>query len=392
MKKVAILLSVVLLIGACKKDTSRTDTAYVMQNEKLHLNEIQILASHNSYRIKTSPQVYDFLVNIASLLPANLDPRGLDYTHENFDVQMSDYGVRGLEIDIYNDPKGGDFYMRRIDEIMGLPGSSNIPDLLQPGLKVLHIKDVDYNTHYYTFKQALQALKNWSDNNPDHLPIFVNIETKQDAPGDNATLAGLSFNKAIPWDAAAADNVDNEVKAVFGENLEKILTPDKLRAGQPTLSAIPKLGLWPTLGYARGKIVFIMEGNGVDYYLQNHPSLKGRTMFVYAEEGTDEAAFIIKNGAKKDEEKIKELVKQGYIVRTRADSDTEEARTGDYSSMDAAFRSGAQIVSTDYYKADPRGNTSPDWTNYEVKMPGGGIARKNPINTVSINVDNNINQ
>ena len=47
---------------------------------------------------------------------------------------------------------------------------------------------------------------------------------------------------------------------------------------------------------------------------------------------------------------IKELVEKGYIVRTRADADTKEARMNDKTDFMAACNSGAQIITTDYYK------------------------------------------
>jgi hypothetical protein len=37
------------------------------------------------------------------------------------------------------------------------------------------------------------------------------------------------------------------------------------------------------------------------------------------------------------------------MVRTRSDADTREARTGDKTRFEAAVRSGAQLISTDYY-------------------------------------------
>ncbi|MGQ7334325.1 Ca2+-dependent phosphoinositide-specific phospholipase C, partial [Streptococcus suis] len=91
------------------------------------------------------------------------DPVGIDYGHLPFDSQFSDYNMRGLEIDIQNDPKGGAFYKRKINAFVhGMPVRSGIEALRRPGFKVLHIKDVDYQTNYYTFKDALTALKRWS--------------------------------------------------------------------------------------------------------------------------------------------------------------------------------------------------------------------------------------
>ena len=38
------------------------------------------------------------------------------------------------------------------------------------------------------------------------------------------------------------------------------------------------------------------------------------------------------------------------MIRTRSDADTREARTGDKSRFEAAIRSGAQVITTDYYQ------------------------------------------
>ena len=45
---------------------------------------------------------------------------------------------------------------------------------------------------------------------------------------------------------------------------------------------------------------------------------------------------------------IQERVKQGFLIRTRADADTREARAGNTARREAALASGAQYVSTDY--------------------------------------------
>src|SRR5439155_10989673 len=83
------------------------------------------------------------------------------------------------------------------------------------------------------------------------------------------------------------------------------------------------------------------------------------------EEGKPEAAVRIVNDAVKDWSYIQYLVRSGYLVRTRADADTVEARKGDYSRWKAALISGAQIISTDYYDANPAFNTA-----YHVQLPG----------------------
>ena len=73
-----------------------------------------------------------------------------------------------------------------------------------------------------------------------------------------------------------------------------------------------------------------------------------------AQPGDPHAAFVVMNDPLEDKEKIQEYVKKGYLVRTRADAGTYEARMGDYTRFEAAKESGAQYISTDYYIPDPR--------------------------------------
>jgi hypothetical protein len=253
---------------------------------------------------------------------------------------------------------------------------------------MLHIKDVDYNSTYNTFKGGLQAIKAWSDQHPNHLPLFINIETIETGPSQNPTLASFGFQDPIPFDAAACDEIDNEIKSVFGNNLDKVLTPDKIRNGLNTLNDVVVQHKWPKLGDCRGKVVFIMEGPALRFYAVNHPSLTGRAVFTYAQQGAPEAAFLLMNESVSQQDSIKARVRDGYIVRSRSDANTLEARAGDYSSMNASFNSGAQITSTDYYHADPRGGIpGSGFTNFEVKFPNGELARKNVINADTVHVD-----
>ena len=75
-----------------------------------------------------------------------------------------------------------------------------------------------------------------------------------------------------------------------------------------------------------------------------------------------------------DGERIRQLVADGYVVRTRADADTAQARTGDTTQRDAALASGAQWVSTDYPVPDERFGTG-----YAAGIPGGRPGRCNPV-------------
>ena len=80
------------------------------------------------------------------------------------------------------------------------------------------------------------------------------------------------------------------------------------------------------------------------------------------------------NDAVGDADRIRRLVGDGYLVRTRADSDTVEARSGDTTVQEAAWASGAQFVSTDYVFPDDMFGTG-----YVAEVPGPGLVRCNPV-------------
>src|SRR5690606_33055866 len=166
-----------LVFASCKKDKNADDNIQTNSNiDTLRMNQIQVIASHNSYRQKTYLPIFDFVQGIKNLLPPDLDPDGWDYDHLPFDQQFSDYNVRGLEIDIYNDPQGGNFSNWAGKSFVSEPIESNVPELDLPGFKVLHVPDLDYLTNYWTFKSSLEALKQWSDQHPRHVPLFIYIE------------------------------------------------------------------------------------------------------------------------------------------------------------------------------------------------------------------------
>jgi len=391
MKCYAWLLPVLfLLLFSCKKDRVVPQSGAVVYNngpvDSLKINQITILASHNSYHFKTDSVVFNFMLLLDSLgfLPSSDDPHELDYIHLPLTEQLVNYNIRGLELDSWNDPTGGRYYTRGALALLGLPSASNVPDLMKPGFKIMHIPDFDFNPTNYTLVDALTEIKAWSDAHPNHLPLFINIETEVQTIGDMLPSLGNSMAHAAPFDATAANELDNEIKSVFGANLASVITPDKVRGNYPTLQAAALAGNWPKLGAARGKVMFIIDpdGNSGQVYITGHASLVGRACFVYSNPGADEAAFVKYNDPVGNFTQIQQAVSQGYIVRTMSDDATVEARTGDYTNMNAAFAGYAQIVSTDYYRPDYRAGT-PGWSDYHVVLPGGGVGRVDSISAAT---------
>ncbi len=328
------------------------------------LNHVQVLGSHNSYHIEPRPALQ------AALLAAIPTFYQIEYTHRPLPEQFGDQGIRQIELDVFADPAGGLYAERAGLSVIGENPDSGLPALSAPGFKVLHIQDIDFETTCVTFVDCLREIKTWSDAHPGHLPIMILVEAK-----DEVLPPIIPFAIPVPIGTAEFDALDAEIRSVFPA--EQLITPDDVRRGRPSLDdAVRTLG-WPTLAAARGKVLFCLDNGGLkrDAYLAGRPVLEGRVLFTNAAPGDPDAAFVKENDPLADPARIPALVEAGYIVRTRADADTEQARSGDVTQREAALASGAQYVSTDYPVPDPRFGTG-----YAVAIPEGSPGRCNPVN------------
>jgi hypothetical protein len=169
------------------------------------------------------------------------------------------------------------------------------------------------------------------------------------------------------------DDLDKEIRSVILP--DKMIVPDEVRGTHATLEEAVLAGGWPTLASARGKVIFLLDQRKAQPdYVAGHPSLKGRVIFTNAAPGSPDAAFTEENDPLKDPALIPSLVKKGYLVRTRTDADTVQARSGDTKMRNAALASGAQILSSDYSFSEKA-----KWTGYSVNFPSGTITRCNPV-------------
>jgi hypothetical protein len=336
--------------------------------EDLRYNQIQVIGTHNSYRVAPTKDVLKMVGTLKKEWAEQLD-----YTHRPFAEQFGELGIRQVELDVYADPDGGKFakpsFFKLAKEAKLDPGpdpnEKGVFD--KPGFKVLHIPDVDYRSHCATFTDGLEQIRQWSKAHPKHLPIMVMIELKEE-------VVPLLPTKPVKFDAKLLNAIDEEILKVFPR--ESVFTPDVLRQKEETLpKAIQKHG-WPKLDDLRGKVCFMMDNAGPTQrlYLEKHPALKGRVMFCSAEKETDDhAAWFKVNDPVKNFNRIQDLVQSGFIVRTRADELTAEARANDTTRREQAFESGAQFISTDY--PEPR----KEWSKYCVQLPKKAIARVNPV-------------
>lgn len=357
----ALAAPVLLLAGA----PTSAPAGAVTTPPDLRLNQVQVVGSHNSYKITASPE--ETAIRRAAIGDAD---DLMQYTHAPLPEQLSEQAVRQIELDVFRDDEGGKYAEPLLRQVAG--HGPHDPAMQEPGTKVLHVQDVDYRSTCLSLVACLEAVEAWSDAHPDHLPIAILLELK-DSPLE---LGDLEFVVPDPWTAEAMDALDDEIRSVVPA--DEVITPDDVRGGAATLEGAVTGDGWPTVEESRGKVLFLMDNGGSRRtdYLDGHPSLEGRVMFTNSTPGQADAAFVKVNQPRGNVGHIQGLVEAGYVVRTRADADTIEAREGDTSGREAAFESGAQWVSTDYPVPE---YAAPFGTGYVVQVPGGTIARCNPV-------------
>ncbi len=128
--------------------------------------------------MKATTALQALLAVLASFVPA-VAPT-LEYTHLPLPDQFEFQGIRQIELDVFFDPAGG-LYAEPLGLTLFDP-SAHLAELDPPGIKVLHVQDVDFRTTCPTLVDCLLDVKAWSDAHPEHLPIAILIEAKVDNP------------------------------------------------------------------------------------------------------------------------------------------------------------------------------------------------------------------
>jgi hypothetical protein len=338
------------------------------------LNEVQVVGTHNSYHLSPRPALLQVFVGV--------DSAALEWEYDRLPLaeQFGSQAIRQIELDVFADPDGGLYADRLALSLIGEDVASGEPALDEPGFKVLHVQHADFETVCLTFVACLEEVKSWSDAHPDHVPVMILIEAK-DEPFFVPVLP-----EPIVIGPQEFRDLEDEIRSVFPE--DRIVKPDDVRGSHASLEEAILTDGWPMLGKVRGKVLFALDNGGKrDAYLDGDPSLAGRLLFPNAMPGQPDAAFVKLNDPVADPTLISDLVAAGYIVRTRADAGLVEGRTGDTSRRDIALASGAQFVSTDF--PDPTTIVSLDPTqpfdpSYEVELPGGAAARCNPVSAPAL--------
>ena len=323
----------------------------------LKLNQLLMEGSHNSYRKLPSPAEEQ---RIKTIYPQAWS--SLDYGHPPLESQLA-LGLRQFEIDVNPDPLGGAHtgpYADATPQVKAIMAAF--------GAKVVHIAGLDTEVHCLTFRACLGVFARWSDAHPGHAPLVILVNSS-----DAKRIAG-AFETPVAFDQASIDALQDDIAAVIGR--ARVITPDDVRGARATLREAVLAKAWPTVAAARGKFLFVLDGSPAHeaFLKDGHPSLRGRMMFGWFDEAEAEAAFFNIQDPLKEPDRIRRLVSAGFMVRTRSDADTKEARNRDGRRMKAALASGAQFVSTDYYEGAP----DPEAFGYVADFEGP-MVRCNPV-------------
>ena len=348
------------------------------RDERVRMNELQVIGTHNSYKREISaPEQAKFDEVVGR--PGEYG-RSLAYSHATLPDQFERQDIRGLELDLFPDPAGGLYAQPFLRTLLGL-GPLADPAWARPGIKVFHVADLDYATTCVALVTCLQQVKSWSDDHPRHVPLLILLELKSSEP----RIVEAGGVAAPPWEAGALDGLDAEIRSVFGE--DDLITPDDVRRPGLSLEQSVLRDGWPTLAESRGKVAFLLDNEPVRdgqpnpiraAYTAGRPSLEGRVLFTNAIPGEPDAAFLKRNdpsGA--NTQRIQNLVRRGYLVRTRSDLPLTTVTSGDRSLLRSALASGAQLVSTDFPEV---GMSARYGSSYVAELPRGGVARCNPVN------------
>ena len=325
------------------------------------LTDLTYIGSHNSYKRALHPKLMSWLNRIDTKTAETLD-----YSHPPLTTQLN-LGLRLFELDIFYDPEGnlyqdplGDAWLFR-DESFSTKHSQA---LQMPGFKVLHAQDVDFRSHCITLAECLSEMVRFSTENPSHVPIVITFNLK------SQTIELPGFTVPLPFNQTALKALQRTIIDHLG--LGRIFRPTELQGRWTSLAAAVENNGWPLIETLRGKFLLVLDES--EETLSPYSALLAtpgpHIFFKTPPMGHPDAAILILNDPIQQSVQIRQAVNKGYLVRTRADADTLEARINDSTRRDAAFSSGAQLISTDYYQADPRFEGL-----YEVRFENGDYVR-----------------
>ncbi|MCD4827261.1 MAG: hypothetical protein K8Q99_05745 [Acholeplasmataceae bacterium] len=273
-----------------------------LDDETIRLNDIQMIASHNSYK-KIGPAIGRFFVGLGDSFE---EARALNYGYKNITEQL-EAGVRSFELDVR--------YRNQSFELT-------------------HVPLVDSSSQAVSFELLLEEIYLFSSHQTGHIPIIILLEIKDDWMILDPQLEKMDQEAFILFDELIKEQIKDH-----------LFQPSDMLIGDDTLKEIIMNQGWPSLTELLNKVIFVMHPDSYNQiYFDIDDSLSSQAMFIgsyYSENPEEYASFFVQNDV--DIDLIKTLVDQNYMVRTRMDTQLifDEQRYLD------AIESGAQILTTD---------------------------------------------
>lgn len=278
---------------------------------------MQVKGTHNSYHLK----------------PLIAFDKSHDYSHVPLDEQLESQGVRAFELDLHK----------------GLGG-----------FEVYHITVIDAVSTCETFGGCLGVIRTWSNAHPQHLPITVWIEIKDQTGGSAIGVDDL-------------DDLDEVVRGAFPD--DKLLTPDDVQGAHASLQDALAGDGWPTIDSVRGQVMFVLlnvdEAHASDY-TAGYTTLQGRAMFarVTPQQFDLPWAAIAKLGAD-DAADIAAAHAAHLLIATNV-CGAGEADDACFTTLDTARAAGIHMLKDDF-PAELANKA------YWLDFPDGNPARCNPV-------------
>lgn len=265
------------------------------------LNDVQFLASHNSYKKKGSILGKLFV----GLGDSFNEAKSLNYTNKTITEQLKS-GIYSLELDIRY--RSGEF-------------------------EVTHVPVVDNSTTMAKLSLGLEEIELFLNNEPNSFPLIIILEIKNDYNFLDPGLKKIKKEQIAELDTLISNTFYN-----------KLYRPSDLRGTYPNIKTRLDNDGWPLVSDLLGKVMFVIHaGSYANNYIED-VALVNQNLFIstYKDNLHVNAPFVIHNDL--NTSSIKALVDDSYIVRTRI------GNSNGYSEEDVlkAINSGAQILTTDY--------------------------------------------
>jgi hypothetical protein len=280
--------------------------SFDLSDNELRLNEIRMIASHNSYKKLGSPLGKLFV----GLGDSWKEAEALEYDNPDLSFQLNS-GIRSFELDVRY--RAGDF-------------------------EAVHVPLVDNSSTAVKLALAFTEIALWSEHNPNHIPIILLMEIKYDWMMLDPFLTNIGLPELQMLDQLIVDT--------FGETL---YTPLELRGSYASMQERLSTESWPLVSDLLGKVIVVMHpGRMTVDYAAADPDFNQMAMFPAVQNlDVDHpyAAFVVHNNP--NPEAIASLLAQNLIVRTRMD----EYLSADPDIFQQAMLTGAQIMTTDFHSA-----------------------------------------